>query len=122
MHDLRNVSYILSYPILKTRHFNSTNFCVLYFVCVHFSLNADAKVPNLQGITVEKIFGPSSVESGMNLGELLVNDRDPKNATPEKGKNKTFFNCSLVGLSISKTLYDVYSILILCVHLSHLEQ
>jgi hypothetical protein len=51
------VSYILHFSII-TPTFSSPFLSFLLLSLHHLRLNADAKLPNLQGITVEKIFGP----------------------------------------------------------------
>ena len=52
--------------------FDFINFVICILYASIFSLNADAKVPNLAGITVEKIFGPSSATSGIHLLMILM--------------------------------------------------
>jgi hypothetical protein len=43
-----------------------------FFSFLLFRLNADAKVPNLKGITVDKIFGPSTPSAPSGGGEAVA--------------------------------------------------
>jgi hypothetical protein len=47
-------------------------FMFLFFSFLFFRLNADAKVPNLKGITVDKIFGPSTPSAPSGGGEAVA--------------------------------------------------
>jgi hypothetical protein len=58
--DIPQIPSFLSFP-----------FSVFFFF-LFFSLNADAKVPNLKGITVDKIFGPSTPSVPSGGGEAVA--------------------------------------------------
>jgi hypothetical protein len=53
----------------KSQLFSFPSYFSLSFVS--FRLNADAKVPNLKGITVDKIFGPSTPSAPSGGGEAV---------------------------------------------------
>ena len=69
MKNLHYFELFLSFFLL----FSFLFFNFLFFSFFHLlRLNADAKVPNLKGITVEKIFGPSTPSVPSGGGEAVA--------------------------------------------------